>query len=258
MSTESPPVPHASAPKQKAAPEVLTGSGAILRSLEKLGITEVFGLPGGAIMPFYDELMSSSTIRHILVRHEQGAGHAAQGYAAATGKVGEQADGYMGLVGSAPAGIRSRMDAVNIQRRAFYTERAAARGATIEEFAASTACEIFARRIGPGQYYRLPDGVWRRLLRNPAAVASLITLAIIVFLAVPVVNLLTPLFAAALMVHLHQRIAARTGGLPAPGDRPESTRISSPPGCGRSWRAWSRIRARWPCTGSRTGKRSRR
>ena len=80
----------------------------------------------------------------------------------ATGLVGEQADGYMGLVGSAPAGVRSRMDAVNIQRRAFYTERAAARGATIEEFAASTACEIFARRIGPGQYYRLPDGVWRR------------------------------------------------------------------------------------------------
>ncbi|MHA6667449.1 acetolactate synthase large subunit [Homoserinimonas sp. A447] len=88
MSTESPPVPHASAPKQKATPEILTGSGAILRSLEKLGITDVFGLPGGAIMPFYDELMSSSTIRHILVRHEQGAGHAAEGYASSTGKVG--------------------------------------------------------------------------------------------------------------------------------------------------------------------------
>jgi acetolactate synthase-1/2/3 large subunit len=88
MSTESPPVPTASAPGQKTAPEVLTGSGAILRSLEKLGITDVFGLPGGAIMPFYDELMSSSSIRHILVRHEQGAGHAAEGYASSTGKVG--------------------------------------------------------------------------------------------------------------------------------------------------------------------------
>src|SRR5690554_5446408 len=87
MSTESPPVPTASA-RPKASPEVLTGSGAILRSLEKLGITEVFGLPGGAIMPFYDELMSSSSIRHILVRHEQGAGHAAEGYASSTGKVG--------------------------------------------------------------------------------------------------------------------------------------------------------------------------
>ncbi|HMM82861.1 MAG TPA: acetolactate synthase large subunit [Terrimesophilobacter sp.] len=67
---------------------MLTGSGAILRTLENLGIKEVFGLPGGAIMPFYDELMSSTTIRHILVRHEQGAGHAAEGYASSTGKVG--------------------------------------------------------------------------------------------------------------------------------------------------------------------------
>jgi len=70
------------------APEVLTGSGAILRSLEILGVTDVFGIPGGAILPFYDELLESATIRHILVRHEQGAGHAAEGYAAATGKVG--------------------------------------------------------------------------------------------------------------------------------------------------------------------------
>ncbi len=71
-----------------AKPEILTGSGAILRSLENLGIKDVFGLPGGAIMPFYDELMSSTAIRHILVRHEQGAGHAAEGYASSTGKVG--------------------------------------------------------------------------------------------------------------------------------------------------------------------------
>ena len=67
---------------------ILTGSGAILRSLEILGVTDVFGLPGGAIMPFYDELMSDEKIRHILVRHEQGAGHAAEGYAAASGKLG--------------------------------------------------------------------------------------------------------------------------------------------------------------------------
>jgi acetolactate synthase, large subunit, biosynthetic type len=66
----------------------MTGSGAILASLEKLGVTDVFGLPGGAIMPFYDELMASTKIRHILVRHEQGAGHAAEGYAAASGRVG--------------------------------------------------------------------------------------------------------------------------------------------------------------------------
>jgi acetolactate synthase-1/2/3 large subunit len=69
-------------------PPIMTGSGAILASLEKLGVTDVFGIPGGAIMPFYDELMASTAIRHILVRHEQGAGHAAEGYAAASGRVG--------------------------------------------------------------------------------------------------------------------------------------------------------------------------
>jgi acetolactate synthase-1/2/3 large subunit len=91
MSTESTPVPHASHTTSKSkgtTPEILTGSGAILRSLEQLGIKDVFGLPGGAIMPFYDELMSSTTIRHILVRHEQGAGHAAEGYASSSGKLG--------------------------------------------------------------------------------------------------------------------------------------------------------------------------
>ena len=77
------------APRPKSStPEILTGSGAILRSLEKLGVNDVFGLPGGAIMPFYDELMASTAIRHILVRHEQGAGHAAEGYASSSGKLG--------------------------------------------------------------------------------------------------------------------------------------------------------------------------
>ncbi|MFD3448613.1 acetolactate synthase large subunit [Microbacteriaceae bacterium 4G12] len=86
MPTESIPVP--TAPASAPTPEILTGSGAILRSLEMLGVKEVFGLPGGAIIPFYDELMTQSAIRHILVRHEQGAGHAAEGYAASSGKVG--------------------------------------------------------------------------------------------------------------------------------------------------------------------------
>jgi acetolactate synthase-1/2/3 large subunit len=75
----------------KTAPKdapILTGSGALLRSLEILGIKDVFGLPGGAIMPFYDELMTQDKIRHILVRHEQGAGHAAEGYALVAGTVG--------------------------------------------------------------------------------------------------------------------------------------------------------------------------
>ena len=68
--------------------EVLTGAQAIVRSLELLGIETIFGLPGGAILPTYDPLMDSKKIRHILVRHEQGAGHAAEGYASASGKLG--------------------------------------------------------------------------------------------------------------------------------------------------------------------------
>lgn len=80
----------------------------------------------------------------------------------ASGKAGEQADGYMGVVGSAGADIRSQVDAVNIKRRAFYTDLAAKRGAKIEEVAATTACEIFATKVAPGQYYRGTDGVWRQ------------------------------------------------------------------------------------------------
>jgi len=65
----------------------ITGAESLVRSLEAAGVTDIFGIPGGAILPAYDPLMDSR-IRHILVRHEQGAGHAAQGYAAATGRVG--------------------------------------------------------------------------------------------------------------------------------------------------------------------------
>ena len=79
-----------------------------------------------------------------------------------SGLVGEQADGYLGLVDAAPADVRAQMESVNIQRRAAYTQRATERGATIEEMAAATACQLFATRVGPGQYYRLADGVWRR------------------------------------------------------------------------------------------------
>ena len=65
----------------------LTGAQALVRSLEQQGVDVVFGLPGGAILPAYDPLLSSS-LRHVLVRHEQGAGHAAEGYAWATGRAG--------------------------------------------------------------------------------------------------------------------------------------------------------------------------
>ncbi|MGI9823972.1 acetolactate synthase large subunit [Agromyces sp. Marseille-Q5079] len=87
MTTESSPVPSpALVPSH--APVEITGAEAVVRSLEMLGITDVFGLPGGAILPVYDPLLDSKKLRHILVRHEQGAGHAAQGYASSTGKLG--------------------------------------------------------------------------------------------------------------------------------------------------------------------------
>jgi acetolactate synthase I/II/III large subunit len=66
----------------------ITGAQALVRSLERVGADVVFGIPGGAILPAYDPLYDSTRVRHILVRHEQGAGHAAEGYAQATGKVG--------------------------------------------------------------------------------------------------------------------------------------------------------------------------
>jgi acetolactate synthase-1/2/3 large subunit len=66
----------------------LTGAQALIRALEELGVDTVFGIPGGAILPVYDPLFDSKKLHHILVRHEQGAGHAATGYAQATGKVG--------------------------------------------------------------------------------------------------------------------------------------------------------------------------
>jgi acetolactate synthase I/II/III large subunit len=68
--------------------EQLTGAQSLVRSLEMAGVEVVFGLPGGAVLPAYDPLMDSDQVRHILVRHEQGAGHAAEGYAQATGRVG--------------------------------------------------------------------------------------------------------------------------------------------------------------------------
>src|SRR5690349_1601420 len=65
----------------------LNGGQALIKALEMEGVEVIFGLPGGAILPVYDPIIDSP-IRHILVRHEQGAGHMAEGYAHATGKPG--------------------------------------------------------------------------------------------------------------------------------------------------------------------------
>ena len=77
-------------PRVAASPATVraTGAQALVYALERVGASVVFGIPGGAILPAYDPLLDSQAIRHILVRHEQGAGHAATGYAQATGRVG--------------------------------------------------------------------------------------------------------------------------------------------------------------------------
>jgi acetolactate synthase I/II/III large subunit len=83
------PAPKAGhAQPKRVAPHQLTGAQAVIRSLEELDVDVIFGIPGGAVLPVYDPLFDSQKLRHVLVRHEQGAGHAASGYAHATGKVG--------------------------------------------------------------------------------------------------------------------------------------------------------------------------
>jgi acetolactate synthase-1/2/3 large subunit len=83
------PSPSRLAEQAKAkVPVQVTGAQSLVLSLEAMEVDTVFGIPGGAILPAYDPLLDSVKVRHILVRHEQGAGHAAEGYASATGKVG--------------------------------------------------------------------------------------------------------------------------------------------------------------------------
>ena len=66
----------------------LSGAEVLLRALKEQGVDVVFGYPGGAVLPIYDALFNQNAIRHVLVRHEQGAVHAAEGYARSTGRVG--------------------------------------------------------------------------------------------------------------------------------------------------------------------------
>jgi acetolactate synthase-1/2/3 large subunit len=68
--------------------ELMTGAEIVLKALADHGVDYVFGYPGGAVLPIYDELFQQDKVKHILVRHEQGATHAAEGYARSTGKPG--------------------------------------------------------------------------------------------------------------------------------------------------------------------------
>src|SRR6476469_1304014 len=68
--------------------EKMTGAEMVVQALSEQGVKHVFGYPGGAVLPIYDALIQQDKVHHILVRHEQGAGHAAEGYARSSGKVG--------------------------------------------------------------------------------------------------------------------------------------------------------------------------
>ncbi len=77
-----------------------------------------------------------------------------------SGAIGEQWDGYIGFVRPASGDLRAAVDAINIKRRAGYTQIAAARNVTVDQFAQTTACQTL-RAVKPGQAYRLKDGGWR-------------------------------------------------------------------------------------------------
>ncbi len=76
------------------------------------------------------------------------------------GSVGEQADGYLGFRSTPSASLRSEVEAINIKRRAAYTQLATSKGVTIKEVAAAVGCETLAKRVAVGRAYRLVDDVW--------------------------------------------------------------------------------------------------
>lgn len=75
-------------PEAKTETRQMTGAEIVITALKEQGVDVMFGYPGGAVLPIYDALFSEPSIRHVLVRHEQGAGHAAEGYARSTGQAG--------------------------------------------------------------------------------------------------------------------------------------------------------------------------
>ncbi|HEU0067448.1 MAG TPA: YdbL family protein [Sphingomonas sp.] len=80
--------------------------------------------------------------------------------ARASGAVGEQPDGYLGIVGAADAGLRQLVSAINIQRKSAYTQKATASGATVEQLAFTSGCNLIAQ-TSAGEKYKTPDGVWK-------------------------------------------------------------------------------------------------
>ena len=92
--------------------------------------------------------------------------------AMASGAVGEQSDGYLGIAGSVSEAVRSEVEAINIKRRAAYTDLAQKRGVTVADMAAATGCQTLANRVKPGQVYRIGGGTWQTKGSAPIALPS--------------------------------------------------------------------------------------
>ena len=92
--------------------------------------------------------------------------------AKAAGTVGEQADGYLGIKGTVGADVRAAVDALNIKRRAAYTDLAAKRSVTVQDVAASTGCQTLASRVQAGQIYKIGSADWQVKGAGPIALPS--------------------------------------------------------------------------------------
>ena len=92
--------------------------------------------------------------------------------AMASGTVGEQSDGYLGIAGSVGADVRAEVEAINIKRRAAYTDLAGKRGVTVADVAAATGCQTLSSRVKTGQVYRIGSGPWQTKGAAPIALPS--------------------------------------------------------------------------------------
>lgn len=90
------------------------------------------------------------------------------------GQIGEQPDGYLGVVGTGTAELRAMINNINIQRKAAYTQQSAQSGSTVDQFAVTSGCNLIARTV-PGEKYKAPDGTWKtRTSAPPERIASCI------------------------------------------------------------------------------------
>ena len=92
--------------------------------------------------------------------------------ARSAGQIGEQPDGYLGVVGAGNSELRALINNINIQRKAAYTQQSAQSGSTVDQFAVTSGCNLIARTV-PGEKYKAPDGAWNtRTAAPPERIAS--------------------------------------------------------------------------------------